>query len=337
MPSFCLRPVLVTGAAVAIAACSSSPGPDSVVERRDLDVSVASDSVQSTSLSAEAVYWGDGRVTLAVDDPWDADHRFSHPMLAHMAEACGNEQPAGHWTVSRAELRNGDGAATATLVNRDAVTPWYDLDGEALPDSTSGDETVHVTLHFNDDRVPVTGEREWRVRAGGHPVQISNDLEARVAGISGVTGRAMVDGELMETRYLEVELRNTGNSRYTLDTDRSGGGINDELISMDNGQQRHVAAGSRSVVEVPINLPDRAERRLNGPASLQRVSVDAMHAFQWNGPDAPLGQHHENAAEHFQGSAYLVLRDHAGRERTGFADATILMDRRDTVDDVRCR
>lgn len=337
MPSHYVRQILVIGAALALSACSTSPGPDSVVDRRDLSVSVESDAVQSTSLSAEAVYWGDDRVTLGVRDAWRADHRFSHPMLTHVAEACGNEQPSGHWTVSKAEISNGDGSAVATLVNSDSEEPWYKLDGMALPDSTSGDETLQVRLHFNSDRASVSGEREWRVRAGGNPVQISPDLEARVVGISNVVGRAMVEGELMQTRYLEVELRNTGNNRYTLDTRRSGGGINDELISMNNGQQTNVPAGNRSVVEVPINLPDRAERRLNGPTSLQRVSVEHMHGFQWNGPEAPLGQHHEHGAERFQGSAYLVLRDHAGRERTGFADATIVMDRRDTVDDVRCR
>ncbi|MFV8833932.1 hypothetical protein [Aquisalimonas sp.] len=337
MPSLNIRPMLVTSAIVAISACSTSPGPDTVVDRRDLDVSVESDALQSTSLSAEAVYWGDDRITLQVSDAWEADHRFRHPMLAQVAEACRNEQPAGHWTVSKAEIRDGDGSSGKTLVNSGSDIPWSSLEGEALPGSLSGDETLHVRLHFNNDRAAVSGEREWRVRAGGNPVEISGDLQARVVGISDVVGRAMVDGELMETRYLEVELRNSGNNRYTLDTSRSGGGINDELVSMSNGQQDNVPAGSRSLVEVPINLPDRAERRLNGPTSLQRVSVESMHGFQWNGPDSPLGQQHEQAAKRFQGSAYLVLRDHAGRERTGFADATIVMDRRDTVDDVLCR
>lgn len=332
-----LRPILAAGVALIISACSTSPGPDSVVDRRDLSVSVESDAIQSTSLSATAVYWGDERVTLDVDDAWGADHRFTHPMLDHVAEACGNEQPSEHWVVSEAEVVNGEGSTIETLVNSESETPWHELGGMTLPESISGDETLQVTLHFNDDRAPVSGEREWRVRAGGNPERISEDLEARIVGISDVVGRAMVDDELMETRHLEVELHNTGNNRYTLDTSRSGGGINDELISMDNGQESNVPSGSRSVVRVPITLPERAERRLNGPAALQHVRVEDMHGFQWNGPSNPLGTRREDAAERFQGSAYLVLRDHAGQERTGFADATIVMDKRDTVDDVRCR
>lgn len=316
--------------------CGGVSDAPTVTDERALDVDVESSTVVSTSLGAQAIYWSDNRVELGVDDPWDAQHRFDHPIFEQVADACADSRPQGAWTVSSARLMDDD-ETIATLVGTDddAVT-WSDLAEMDLPEQTQGSERLVVTLHFSDDAAPVDGDSRWRLRAGGAGASLHRDLEARVTGISSEPGRAMIDGELTATRYLDVELRNTGNNRYILDADRSGAGLGDELLSMASDQAGTISAGSRTVVQVPLRLPAEIEGRLQSEASLDRVPVDDIRSWQWQGSGTPLAQHRADAVERMQGAAYIVARDQDGRERTGFADATIVLDRLDRIHAVKC-
>ena len=316
--------------------CGGTPDAPTVTDERSLDIDVESATVVSTSLGAQAIYWSDDRVELAVDDAWDAQHRFDHPVFERVADACADARPLEVWTVSSARLMDGD-ETVATLVDTDDdPVAWSDLGELDLPEQTQGSERLVVTLHFSDDAAPVDGDSRWRARAGGAGTSLHRDLEARVTGISEEPGRAMIDGELTATRHLDVELRNTGNNRYTLDADRSGAGLGDELLSMAADQAGTIAAGSRTVVQVPLRLPADIEGRLQSEASLDRVSVDDIRSWQWQDNGTPLAQHRGDAVDRMQGAAYIVARDQDGRERTGFADATIVLDRLDRIHSVKC-
>ena len=322
--------------ALFLAGCGGTPDAPTVTDERSLDVDVESATVVSTSLGAQAVYWSDDRVELDVDTPWAAQHRFDHPIFERVADACADSRPADAWTVSSARLMD-NGETVATLVDPDDdPVVWSDLAEMALPEHTQGSERLAVTLHFSGDAAPVEGDSRWRVRAGGAGASLHRDLEARVTGISSEPGRAMIDGELTATRYLDVEIRNTGNNRYTLDAHRSGAGLDNELLSMASDQAGTIAAGSRTVVQVPLRLPGEIEGRLQSEASLDRVPVDDIRSWQWQDTGTPLAQHRADAVERIQGSAYIVARDQDGHERTGFVDATIVVDRLDRIHGVKC-
>ncbi len=327
---------LPVAAALWLAGCGGTPDEPEVTDRRDLDVDISSSTVASTSLGARAVYWSDDRVDLEVDSPWEVDHRFDHPIFKQVADACADTRPPEAWRVVRARLMDG-GDTVATLVgDGDEPIAWQDLDELELPEETDGSETLDVTLRFSDDAAPVEGTTQWRVRAGGASASLHQDLEARVTGISAEPGRASIDGELVRTRHLDVELSNTGNATYTLDADRSGAGLEEDLLSMSSDQAGTLSAGSRTVVQIPLQLPEEVESRLGSSSSLERVSVEDMPGWQWHGQGDPLAQRQSDAEERFQGAAYIVARDQDGHERTGFVDADIVLDRLDRITAVHC-
>lgn len=319
-----------------LTACSSAPKSPEVVKETPLDLHISSESLTAPDLDARIVYMSDGSTHLTVSNPWQARHRFSHPMLASAWEACRKDgEPQGLWQLREAEIRNAGNIRISTLPAHD----WQALEAMDLPSEADYDNArLHATLHFNDDSASVDGKTAGSVRAGSGHTRLADRLTARITGISQSPDQTRMDGEIVITRRLQVEVVNRSNRTWRVNLERSGGELDGDILTGARGGASPVIyPGTTTNVEIPLLLPVQAEDMLGVPRRLDRVEMAEMNGFQWQPDSHPKAQRVRSGYLQYDAAAYLMLGSDSGQSANGFVDGVVVVDLLDTIDSVNCQ